>query len=118
MNDSSKYIEFLGKKVEVVIDRPLGSFHPNFNFRYEVNYGFIPNTLAGDGLEIDAYILGEKKPLSTFQGTVKAIIFRKDDIEHKLVVTKPEYVLTVDSVRQQTSFQEQFFQTEIKLLSA
>ena len=34
---------FLGQKVNVIIDRPLGSKHPKHGFTYEVNYGYIPN---------------------------------------------------------------------------
>ena len=41
--------DFLGKKVEVVIDRPLGSKHPKHGFTYEVNYGYIPDTKSPDG---------------------------------------------------------------------
>lgn len=52
---------YLGKFVKVKIDRPLGSKHPKHNFIYPLNYGFIPNTIAGDGEEIDAYIIGEFK---------------------------------------------------------
>ena len=35
---------FIGQKVNVIVDRPLGSKHPNHGFIYEVNYGYIPNT--------------------------------------------------------------------------
>ena len=116
MKKPLKEVEFLGKEVKVIIDRPINSRHPRFNFKYEVNYGFIPDTLGGDGMEIDAYILGKNIPLSTFQGIVKAVIFRKNDVENKLVVTNAKYILNVEEVLQKTFFQEQFFQTEIKLL--
>jgi len=33
---------FLGKEIEVIIDRPLGSKHPKHGFKYETNYGYIP----------------------------------------------------------------------------
>ena len=36
--------EYIGKKVLIEIDRPLGSRHPKHNFMYMVNYGFVPNT--------------------------------------------------------------------------
>ena len=39
--------EYLGKKVKVEMDRPLGSTHPKHGFVYPVNYGFIPNTEIG-----------------------------------------------------------------------
>ena len=56
---------FLGKMVNVQMDRPLGTKHPKHGFVYEVNYGFIPNTISGDGEELDAYVLGPDKPLNT-----------------------------------------------------
>lgn len=40
--------DFLGKEVEVAIDRPLGTTHPKPRFVYEVNYGYIPNTKSPD----------------------------------------------------------------------
>lgn len=50
---------YLGKNVDVVIDRPLGSKHPKWDIYYTLNYGYIPNTISGDGEEIDVYIVGE-----------------------------------------------------------
>ncbi len=49
--------EYIGKKVTVEMDRPLGTKHPKHGFIYEVNYGFIPGTVSGDGEELDAYVL-------------------------------------------------------------
>lgn len=53
INISSKSFEiakqFLGKEVEVVIDRPLGSKHPQHDFVYDTNYGFIQGIKAPDG---------------------------------------------------------------------
>jgi inorganic pyrophosphatase len=80
--------EFLGKQVEVIIDRPMGSKHPRCDIIYPVNYGFIPGTKAGDGKEIDAYILGVFNPIDRFVGYVIACIHRKNDKEDKLVVAK------------------------------
>lgn len=37
-------LTFIGQKVNVIVDRPLGSKHPKHGFTYEVNYGYIPNT--------------------------------------------------------------------------
>ena len=45
----------IGKQVTVVIDRPLGSRHPNHSdIVYPVNYGYIQGVLAADGEEQDA----------------------------------------------------------------
>ncbi|MBI3041105.1 MAG: inorganic diphosphatase, partial [Chloroflexi bacterium] len=77
---------FIGQTVEVTIDRPLGSAHPERGFTYPVNYGFIPNSLAPDGEELDAYILGIFEPLENFTGQCIAVIHRLDDNDDKLVV--------------------------------
>ena len=42
-------LDYLGKTVCVVMDRPFGSPHPKYGFEYPVNYGYIPNTISGDG---------------------------------------------------------------------
>lgn len=78
--------EYLGKIVKVKMDRPLGTKHPKHGFIYEVNYGYIPNTISGDGEELDAYVLGVHKPLDVFEGEVVAIIHRTNDNDDKLVV--------------------------------
>lgn len=54
--------EFLGKTVEVVMDRPLGSKHPKHGFVYEANYGYVPGTRSPDGEELEAYFFGVSEP--------------------------------------------------------
>ena len=44
--------QLLGESVTVIVDRPLGTIHPNHNdIIYPVNYGYIENIFAGDGEE-------------------------------------------------------------------
>lgn len=105
--------EYIGKIVEVVMDRPLGSTHPKHGFIYEVNYGYIPNTVSGDGEELDAYVLGQHKPLSNFTGQVIAIIHRTNDDDDKLVVVEKGKNYTDEQIRVLTEFQEQWFESEI-----
>lgn len=105
------YKDFLDKRVQVVVNRPLGSKHPKYNFTYPINYGFIPNTKAEDGEEIDAYILGEHRPLIEYEGTVIAVVNRKNDNEDKLVVANHKY--TIDEIKSLIHFQEQYFNIEI-----
>lgn len=105
---------YLGKLVKVKIDRPLGSKHPKHNFIYPLNYGFIPNTIAGDGEEIDAYIIGEFEPLETYEGYVVAIIKRVNDVEDKLVVCKDLNKYNKDQINALVEFQERFFESTIK----
>ena len=38
--------EWLGRRIRVVIDRPLGSTHPGGGFDYPVNYGYVPGVVA------------------------------------------------------------------------
>ena len=105
--------EYLGKIVEVKIDRPLGSKHPKHGFIYQVNYGYIPNTISGDGEELDAYVLGEHEPIENFNGEVIAIIHRTNDDDDKLIVMKKGRNYTDDQIRALTEFQERWFKSII-----
>ena len=103
--------------VTVTVDRPLGSYHPEHpDLYYPINYGYIKGTLAPDGEEQDAYILGVDIPLSEFTGKVIAVIHREDDIEDKWVVAPDGMAFTESQIRSLTHFQEQFFKITIKLL--
>ena len=95
------------------MDRPLGSKHPKHGFIYPVNYGYIPNTVSGDGEELDAYVLGEFTPLENFTGKVIAIIHRVNDNDDKLVVVKDGKYYTDDQIRALVELQERFFESVI-----
>lgn len=105
---------FLGKEVEVAVDRMLGSKHPKHGFVYEVNYGYIPGTKAPDGEELDAYVLGIDRPMEIFSGVCIAIIHRLNDDDDKLVVI-PKVLgnMSDKEIRMATNFQEQFFTSVI-----
>lgn len=106
--------EYLAKTVRVVIDRPLGSRHPEHkNICYMLNYGYVPGTVSPDGEETDAYIVGEFEPLREFTGTVIAIVHRKNDIENKLVVAKEPGKYSREQIQALVEFQERFFDSEI-----
>ena len=105
--------DFLGKSVEVQIDRALGTRHPKHGFMYMLNYGFIPNTMSGDGEELDAYLVGEFEPVDKAKGKVIAIIHRTNDDDDKLVVSKNGKEYSDDAIRAMTEFQEQFFESII-----
>jgi inorganic pyrophosphatase len=104
---------FLGKTVHVKMDRPLGSLHPAHGFRYEVNYGYIPGTLAPDGEALDAYFLGSDVPLEEAEGVCIAIIHRLDDDDDKLVVASEGTSFSDEEIAKLTDFQERFFKTVI-----
>lgn len=105
--------EYLGKIVEVKMDRVMGSKHPKHGFIYPVNYGYIPNTISGDGEELDAYVLGVFEPVENFKGKVIAIIHRINDNDDKLVVVPENKNYTDQQIRALTEFQEQWFESEI-----
>ena len=106
----------LGKIVKVIVDRPLGTYHPKHtDIYYSVNYGYIEGVMAADGEEQDAYILGVNEPIKEFSGKIIAIIHRFDDIEEKWVVVPEGAFFSKDEIMQQVHFQEQFFRTEIKM---
>ena len=106
----------LGRVVKVIVDRPLGTYHPKHkDIYYSVNYGYVEGIIVADGEEQDAYILGVNEPIKEFSGKVIAIIHRFDDIEEKLVVAPEGVSFTKDEIMQQVNFQEQFFKIEIKM---
>lgn len=109
--DTRKY---LGQKLLVTMDRPLGTPHPKRpEMIYPVNYGFIPNTVSGDGEELDAYVLAVEEPKHEFTGVCVAIIHRTNDNDDKLIVVPEGVVLTDEDIRKATHFQEQFFESVI-----
>ena len=104
----------LGKTVKVIIDRPLGTYHPKHkDLYYPINYGYIENIIAPDCEEQDAYILGVNEPVREFEGKIIAIIKRLDDVEEKWVVAPEDMTFTKEEIMKQTQFQEKYFKTEI-----
>ena len=106
----------LGKVVKVVVDRPLGTYHPKYkDLFYSVNYGYVEGIFAADGEEQDAYILGVNEPIKEFTGKIIAVIHRFDDVEEKLVVVPTDVSLTKEEIMRQVYFQERFFKIEIRM---
>ena len=106
----------IGSIVKVIVDRPLGSYHPEYkDMYYPINYGFVEGIITPDGEEQDAYILGVDVSVKEFTGKVIAIIHRVDDIEDKWVVVPENASFTRDEIMRQVAFQEQYFFTEIRM---
>ena len=116
-NNESKSLQlakkFLGKEVEVTIDRPLGSRHPKYDFIYESNYGYIKGIKSSDGEDLDAYYLGTDKPIEKIYGVARAIIHRLDDDDDKIVVMPKNITLSDDEIEKFVLFQEKFFKHKI-----
>lgn len=100
---------YIGKKVNVIVDRKIGSKHPKWGFIYLNNYGYIPNTTSGDGEELDAYILGIYDPIETFEGTCIAVLHRLNDNDDKLIITPDNVNYTNEQIDALTEYQERFF---------
>ena len=93
----------IGPIVTVTVDRPLGSYHPEHpDIYYPINYGYIEGTMAADGEEEDAYVLGITEPVSEFTGRIIAIINRENDIEHKWVVAPDGMTFTQEEIAELT----------------
>ena len=104
----------IGEKVKVIIDRPLGTYHPKHeDIFYTVNYGYVEGVIASDGEEQDAYVLGVDKPLKEFKGVILAIVHRFNDVEDKWIVVPEGIIFSQEEIIKQVEFQEKFFNFEI-----
>jgi inorganic pyrophosphatase len=107
--------DWAARTIEAVMDRPLGSAHPKFPaLVYELNYGYVPGTVAPDGDPIDVYVLGAGRPLERCTGEVIAAIRRRDDVEDKLVVALSG-AWDEASIKAATQFQERFFDSWVEM---
>lgn len=105
----------IGDIVKVTVDRPMGSYHPKYkDMYYPINYGYVEGIMAADGEEQDAYIIGVDRPVDEFTGKIIAIIQRYDDVEEKWVVAPEGQTFTVDEIKAQIAFQEQYFNSVIR----
>lgn len=106
-----KSTDYIGKIVNVEMDRPLGTKHPKWDMIYLVNYGFVPNTISGDGEELDCYVLGVFEPLETFEGECIAVVHRLEEDDDKLVVVPKGKKYSDEQIRALTEFQERYFKS-------
>ncbi len=116
---ADRYKDVLGQIVRGKIDRPMGSYHPEYkDMYYPVNYGYVTGITGGDGEEQDVYLLGETSAVTDFVGKVIAVYHRYDDSENKWIVVPCDEngnvrsdvtVPTRDEIYGQVAFQEQFY---------
>ena len=110
----SNYLSLIGKKVEVVMDRPIGAEHPKHpGIFYPINYGYIDGLLGGDGEEQDVYVLDADFPLEKCEATVIAVVHRYDDDECKWVASYTGTKHSAQEIAGTIRFQEQFHDSEI-----
>lgn len=107
--------DILGSTVDIVIDRPLGSRHPEHpDIVYGLNYGYVPGRIAPDGEEQDVYILGVDVPVERYTGVVIAILHRLEDIETKWIAAPIGYSATDEQILAAVAFQERFFTVRLE----
>ena len=101
-------IDYLGKKVTLKIDRLLGKRHPQYGFIYMINYRYVPDTISGDGEELDAYLIRKFEPVTSSKGRIIAVMHGINDDDDKLVASKNGNDYSDDAIRALTEFQERF----------
>ena len=104
---------YLGKIVEIGIDRPIGYVHKKekYSLTYKINYGFIPGVLGGDDEELDVYLLGVSQPVKEYDCKIIGAIRRLDDCEDKLVACPVGSDFSKEDIAKLTHFQEQYYTT-------
>lgn len=109
---------YLGKTITATVDRPVGFIHNSgvHSLTYPLNYGFLPGVPGGDGEDLDVYILGVSRPLTTFTGKVVGIVHRRDDTEDKLVAAPENLNPNQVQIAEAVHFAEQFYDSWIEPL--
>ena len=102
--------DFIGKKVKIIMDRPMGSKHPKWNFIYPINYGYVPNTVSGDEEELDAYVIGVFEPVKEYEGKCIGIVHRLNEDDDKLVIAPEGKIYTKEQIEALVEFQEKYFE--------
>ncbi len=108
---------YLGKRVVIGIDRPIGYVHQkeNYSLTYPINYGYIPGILGGDGEELDVYLLGVDEPVSEYECEIIAIAHRHNDVEDKLVGAPVGMSFEKEEIETAIHFQEKYYDTEVEV---
>lgn len=110
--------KFMGKPVDIVIDRPIGFIHHTKGviLHYTVNYGYLPGVTGGDGEEQDVYVLGVDTPLEQFSGRIIGAIRRRDDNEDKLVAAPMGMDFHQGQIAEAVHFVEKYFDSKVDAL--
>lgn len=109
---------YLGKMVDIKIDRPIGYVHKkeNYSLIYPINYGYMPGVLGGDGEELDVYLLGVHKTVTEYSAKIIGIAHRENDVEDKLVAAPFDFNFTKEEIERAIHFQEKYYKTTVEVL--
>lgn len=107
---------YLGKVVDIEIDRPIGYVHKkkNYDLVYPINYGYIPGVLGGDDEELDVYLMGVDEPVSAYTCRIVGIVYRRNDVEDKLIAAPVDKRYTAEEIAAAIHFQEQYYDTYVE----
>lgn len=107
---------YLGKTVNIKIDRPIGYVHKkeNYTLTYPINYGYIEGVFGGDGEELDVYLLGVDTPVNEYSAKIIGIVYRKNDIEDKLIAAPDNMIYNQAQIAEAINFQEQHYDTYVE----
>ena len=108
---------YLGKTVTIGIDRPIGYVHQKKDWAlvYPINYGYIPGVLGGDGEELDVYLLGVDHPVECYTARIIGIVYRRNDVEDKLVAAPEGMTFSAEEIARAVAFQEQYYDSYIEV---
>lgn len=109
---------YLGKTVNIKIDRPIGYVHKkeNYSLTYPINYGYLPGVIGGDGEELDVYLLGVNEPVTEYTAKIIGIAHRENDVEDKLVAAPVDLNFVKEEIERAIHFQEQYYKTTVEVL--
>ena len=107
---------YLGKTVDIKIDRPIGYVHKkeNYSLTYPINYGYIPGVIGGDGEELDVYLLGVNEPITEYTAKIIGIAHRENDVEDKLVAAPTDIIFYQNEIAEAIHFQERYYKTKVE----
>ena len=107
---------YLGKVVNIEIDRPIGYVHKKkkYDLVYPINYGYIPGVLGGDDEELDVYLMGVDEPVTAYTCRIIGIVYRRNDVEDKLIAAPVDKRYTAEEIATAIHFQEQYYDTYVE----
>lgn len=110
-----QYFTVLNTKVNIEIDRPIGTLHPKReNIYYPINYGFVPGLMGGDDEEQDVYVIDSKVKKKSAKVKIIGIVMRLDDVESKWIGVEDENLsYSKSEIESIINFQEQYYETFI-----
>jgi hypothetical protein len=111
----NQYFTVVNTKINIEIDRPIGTLHPKReNIYYPINYGFVPGLMGGDDEEQDVYVIDSKVKTKSTKVKIIGIVMRLDDIESKWIGVEDDNAnYSRSDIESKIDFQEQYYKTII-----